>query len=298
MDAGESSKSLSRVSSLLDALLNGRVDRRDVVVALGGGVIGDLAGFVASIVLRGIGLIQIPTSLLAMVDSSVGGKTGINHSRGKNLIGTFYQPPLVVADTETLTTLPEREWRGGWAEIIKHGMIELTATGVPDTALLDQIEGATDAQLRDPHFMTHIVRRNVTIKSAVVQADERESGLRRILNYGHTLGHAMEASGYQYHHGEAIALGMRAAMDLAVQLERSNDAVRARQNALLDRIGLPRKFDGVLSDVLDRLGSDKKAVNGKLTWILPGDRAGHVDIVTQVPTELVERAAVAVGARR
>jgi 3-dehydroquinate synthase len=218
--AGEASKSLDQTGKLLDQLLNGRIDRRDVVVALGGGVVGDLAGFVAAIVLRGVGLVQIPTSLLAMVDSSVGGKTGIDHPRGKNLIGAFYQPQLVIADPTVLTTLPEREWRAGWAEIIKHGMIEATATGVEELRLLPRIEHASDADLRDVDFMAAIVADNVRIKRAVVQGDEREAGLRRVLNYGHTLGHAMEASNYRYIHGEAIALGMRAAIALAVRLGR------------------------------------------------------------------------------
>ena len=295
--AGESSKSLDCVSDLLDQLLDQRIDRRDIVVALGGGVIGDLAGFVASIALRGVGLVQVPTSLLAMVDSSVGGKTGINHARGKNLIGAFYQPQLVLADPQVLETLPERELRGGWGEIIKHSMIEVTATGQPETNLLTRIESASDEQLLDVTFLADIVQRNVLIKSMVVQADERESGIRRVLNYGHTLGHAMEAAGYQYHHGEAIALGMRAAADIAIRVGRSTGEVAQRQNSLLDRLGLPSRFDGDLRDVMDRLMSDKKAVHGQLTWILPTPDAGSVDIVTDVPSFEVEAAAVAIGAQ-
>jgi 3-dehydroquinate synthase len=295
--AGEASKSLAQTGSLLDQLLNGRIDRRDVVVALGGGVVGDLAGLVAAIVLRGVGLVQIPTSLLAMVDSSVGGKTGIDHPRGKNLIGAFYQPQLVIADPTVLTTLPDREWRAGWAEIIKHGMIESTATGVEELRLLPRIESASDADLRDVDFMAAIVADNVRIKRAVVQGDEREAGLRRVLNYGHTLGHAMEASNYRYIHGEAIALGMRAAIALAIRLGRSNDEIATRQNALLDRLGLPSKFDGELSDVMDHIWSDKKAVSGVLTWILPGDHAGFVDVVDDVPLADVEAVARAIGAR-
>jgi shikimate kinase / 3-dehydroquinate synthase len=295
--AGESSKSVAQTTELLDRLLHGRIDRHDVVIALGGGVVGDLAGFVASIVLRGVGLVQIPTSLLAMVDSSVGGKTGIDHVRGKNLIGAFYQPQLVVADPAVLETLPEREWRAGWAEIIKHAMIEMTATGSRRADLLSMIEAADDQALHDLSFMAELITRNVHIKRAVVQGDERESGLRRVLNYGHTLGHAMEASGYTYIHGEAIGLGMRAAVDLAIRLGRSSDAVAERQNAVLDRIGLPRKFEGELSTVMDRIWSDKKAVNGILTWVLPGWEAGRVDIVNDAPLDEVEAAARAIGAR-
>ncbi len=295
--AGEASKSLDQTGKLLDQLLNGRIDRRDVVVALGGGVVGDLAGFVAAIVLRGVGLVQIPTSLLAMVDSSVGGKTGIDHPRGKNLIGAFYQPQLVIADPTALTTLPEREWRAGWAEIIKHGMIEATATGVDELRLLPRIEHASDADLRDVDFMAAIVADNVRIKRAVVQGDEREAGLRRVLNYGHTLGHAMEASNYRYIHGEAIALGMRAAIALAVRLGRSHEEIATRQNAVLDRLGLPNRFDGELSEVMDHIWSDKKAVSGVLTWILPGDRAGIVEVVNDVPLDEVEFVARLMGAR-
>lgn len=295
--AGEASKSLEQTGKLLDGLLNGRIDRRDVVVALGGGVVGDLAGFVAAIVLRGVGLVQIPTSLLAMVDSSVGGKTGIDHARGKNLIGAFYQPQLVIADPTVLTTLPEREWHAGWAEIIKHGMIEATATGVEELRLLPRIESASDADLRNVDFMAAIVADNVRIKRSVVQGDERESGLRRILNYGHTLGHAMEATNYRYIHGEAIALGMRAAMALAVRLGRSNEEIETRQNAVLDQLRLPSQFDGNLAEVMDHIWSDKKAVSGVLTWILPGDRAGIVDIVNDVPLPEVEAVARLMGAR-
>lgn len=296
--AGESSKSLSRVSDLTDALLDSRIDRRDVVLALGGGVVGDLVGFVASIVLRGVGLVQVPTSLLAMVDSSVGGKTGVNHARGKNLIGTFYQPQIVIADPLVLDTLPEREVRGGWGEIVKHAMIESTAVGRPGVPLLEEIEQATDQQLRDPNFMAGVIRRNVLIKKAVVQADEKESGQRRILNYGHTLGHAMEASGYQYHHGEAVALGMRAAIDLAIRVGRSTPDVAQRQNALLDRFSLPARFDGQLGEVMERVASDKKAINGRLTWILPRKEIGYVDVVTDVSSDQVEESALAIGTRR
>ena len=294
--AGEPSKSMVQTSELLDCLLNRHIDRRDVVIALGGGVVGDLAGFVASIVLRGVGLVQIPTSLLAMVDSSVGGKTGIDHARGKNLIGAFYQPQLVIADPAVLETLPEREWRAGWAEIIKHAMIEMTATGSGSAELLAMIEAADDKSLHDVTFMAELIAKNVHIKRSVVQGDERESGSRRVLNYGHTLGHAMEASGYNYIHGEAIALGMRAATDLAIRLGRSSNAVAARQNETLDRLGLPQKFHGALSTVMDHIWSDKKSVNGVLTWILPGVECGRVDIVSNVPLSEVEAAARAIGA--
>ncbi|CCF82937.1 3-dehydroquinate synthase [Nitrolancea hollandica] len=289
--AGESSKSLREVENLLDWLIGGRVDRRDIVVALGGGVIGDLAGFVAAIVLRGIGLIQVPTSLLAMVDSSVGGKTGVNHRLGKNLIGSFYQPQLVVADPELLQTLPKRELRAGWAEIIKHGMIERSAAGADRPALLERLESLPDdlASL-DPATLGEIVAHNIRLKAAVVREDEREAGLRRLLNYGHTLGHAMEAAGYRYLHGEAIALGLRAAARLGERLGYCKPDLVARQAALLDRAGLPQTFTGELSLVMDRMAWDKKAVHGTLTWVLPVE-PGLVEITRDVPVD--EAAAVA-----
>ncbi len=289
--AGESSKSLREVENLLDWLIGGRVDRRDIVVALGGGVIGDLAGFAAAIVLRGIGLIQVPTSLLAMVDSSVGGKTGVNHRLGKNLIGSFYQPQLVVADPELLQTLPKRELRAGWAEIIKHGMIERSATGADSPALLERLESLpNDLASLDPATLGGIVAHNIRLKAAVVREDEREAGLRRLLNYGHTLGHAMEAAGYRYLHGEAIALGLRAAARLGERLGYCEAKLVARQAALLDRAGLPQAFTGELSLVMDRMAWDKKAVHGTLTWVLPVG-AGLVEITRDVPID--EAAAVA-----
>lgn len=289
--AGESSKSLREVENLLDWLIGGRVDRRDLVVALGGGVIGDLGGFVAATVLRGIGLIQVPTSLLAMIDSSVGGKTGVNHRLGKNLIGSFYQPQLVIADPELRQTLPERELRAGWAEIIKHGMIERSATGTSEPALLRRLESLPgDLASLDPETLGGIVAHNIRLKAAVVRQDEREAGLRRLLNYGHTLGHAMEAAGYRYLHGEAIALGLRAAARLAERLGYCGPELVARQAALLDRAGLPDTFTGELSLVMDRMAWDKKAVHGALTWILPVG-PGLVEITRDVPID--EAAAVA-----
>ncbi|MBX6341769.1 MAG: 3-dehydroquinate synthase, partial [Thermomicrobiaceae bacterium] len=295
--AGEASKSLGTVGDLLDWLIGERIDRRDVVVALGGGVVGDLAGFVASIVLRGVGLVQVPTSLLAMVDSSVGGKTGVNHPLGKNLIGTFYQPPIVAVDPSLLETLPERELRAGWAEIVKHAMIERTATGSPETALLDRLEALPGDPLRlEPGDLAWIVERNIQLKAAVVRRDEREAGPRRLLNYGHTLGHAMEAAGYRYLHGEAVALGMRAAARIALRLSRCERDLVERQDALLDRLGLPARFDGDLSTVVERLSRDKKAVHGTLTWILPVGR-GEVEIVRDVPLDVAVAVARDLGAR-
>jgi len=295
--AGEGSKALAQVSDLLDWLLGGGIERGDMVVALGGGVVGDLAGFVAAIVLRGVGLVQLPTSLLAMVDSSVGGKTGVNHALGKNLIGAFYQPPLVVADPHVLRTLPPRDLRNGWAEIVKHAMIECTATGASEPILLPWLERRNPVGgLGEPDELAALIAHNIRLKAAVVRADERESGLRRILNYGHTLGHAFEAAGYRYLHGEAVALGMRAAARLAHRLGLCDADLVARQDALLDRLDLPRTFDGEWETVRTHLLHDKKVVQGTLTWILP-EGPGRVVVRRDVPLEAVEAVAREIGAR-
>ena len=214
---GEGSKSLATAGELYDWLLGGGVERGDVIVALGGGVVGDLAGFVAATVLRGIGLVQVPTSLLAAVDSSVGGKTGINHAAGKNLIGAFLQPPLVIVDTALLRTMPARELRSGWAEVVKHAVIQRSTPGGERGDLAEVLarNAARLSQLEEP-ATSYVVWRNIALKAAVVAADERETGIRAFLNFGHTLGHAIEAADYQLLHGEAVALGMRAASELGV----------------------------------------------------------------------------------
>jgi shikimate kinase / 3-dehydroquinate synthase len=296
VDPGESSKSLRAVEQVLDWMIRGRVNRRDILVALGGGVVGDLAGFAASIVLRGINLVQIPTSLLAMVDSSVGGKTGVNHELGKNLIGAFYQPQLVIADTELLETLPPRELCAGWAEVIKHGMIERSATGAATAGLLEALEslGENPCSL-SAEALARVVAWNIDIKAEVVRQDERESGLRWLLNYGHTLGHAMEAAEYRYIHGEAVALGLRAAARLGRRLGQCDDLLVERQDALLDSAGLPKRFEGDLDVVLERMGRDKKAVNNRLTWILPA-APGTVSVRQDVPMDLVVQVAREIGA--
>lgn len=295
--AGESSKSLAQVEELLTWLLAGRIDRRDVVVAVGGGVVGDLAGFVASVVLRGVGLVQMPTSLLAMVDSSVGGKTGVNNAFGKNLIGSFYQPQLVLADPTFIRTLPERDLRSGWAEIIKHAMIERSATGVKSAVLLGRLEAIVSSdELRDPAVLSEVVAHNVRLKASVVQQDERESGLRRLLNYGHTLGHAMEADGYRYQHGEAIALGMRAVARISHRMGLVDADFVRRQDALIDAFGLPNRFEGSLEGVISRLAHDKKAVHGTITWILPASEVGVVQISRDVPLDLVRSVTAELGA--
>ncbi len=266
---GESSKSLAGAGTLFDRMLEDRIERSDLVLALGGGVVGDLAGFVAATVLRGVGFVQMPTSLLAMVDSSVGGKTGINHPAGKNLIGAFYQPPLVLIDPDLLQTLPPRELRQGWAEVIKHSLIQ-PSTPYGDAADLEDFLIRNHRQLtglRNP-AITYALRRNVELKSRVVEADERESGIRAYLNFGHTAGHAIEASDYRHMHGEAISIGMHAASRLSalegrVSQERVESVVE-----LLERYDLPVRGAFDPDRVIELIGSDKKRIGGRTSWVL------------------------------
>ena len=270
---GEPSKSLSAFETLANDILDSRIDRKTTVIALGGGVVGDLAGFAAASLLRGLDFIQIPTSLLAMVDSSVGGKTGINARAGKNLIGAFHQPRLVLIDTATLVDLPMRELRCGYAELVKHAFIR-------DAALFDWLDGCVSQLLeeRDLALLGDAIDRSVRIKAAVVAEDETEtSGVRALLNFGHTFGHAYEAiAGYDGRllHGEAVALGMVRAFDLSARLKRSNGADLARAVDHLARAGLPTDpaacpagpFDA--DEVIERMGHDKKAEAGKLNFVL------------------------------
>jgi 3-dehydroquinate synthase len=267
-----------------------------VVIALGGGVVGDLAGFVAATVLRGVGLVQVPTSLLACVDSSVGGKTGIDHLAGKNLIGAFYQPPLVVVDPSLLRTLPPRELTSGWAEIVKHALIQPSTPGGESADLLSFLERNADhlLALEEP-ATSYLIRRNVALKAAVVEADEREQGIRAYLNFGHTLGHAIEAAGYTLLHGEAIAIGMRAAARLGIAMGTFDEAGLQRLDALLDRYGLPATTDADPDRVLSLIGSDKKRAAGRQRWVLPLS-AGGVTIRDDVPEAMVREALLGVTA--
>lgn len=289
--SGEDAKSLAGLTALYDWMLGNGVQRQDVLVALGGGKVGDLAGFAAATVLRGIGLVQLPTTLLSMVDSSIGGKTGINHPAGKNLIGAFYQPPRVLIDPELLRTLPERELTSGWAEVIKHGEIQASTPGGERGHLRSVLVQNRPAlqRLEDP-LLAWVIRQNLTIKAAVVTEDEREAGLRAILNYGHTLGHAIEASGYRYLHGEAIAVGLVGAVRLAANLGRIDACEVARVEETVHAYGLPTRADADLEDVLRRIGSDKKKTGGKQQWVL-ANRQGGVDIETDVPPDAIEAAA-------
>jgi 3-dehydroquinate synthetase len=275
-------------------MTDGGVTRRDLVVALGGGVVGDLAGFVASVCLRGLSLVQAPTSLLAMVDSSVGGKTGVNLPAGKNLVGAFYQPGLVVIDPALLDTLPRAEYRSGMAEVVKHALIQ-PSTPLGGRDLLDDLSGIR----LDPiptGMIERVLARNVAIKHSVVRADERESGLRMILNFGHTAGHAIEADGYRYRHGEAVGLGMIVACRIAEALGRVDGDLVDRVARLVQTAGLPTTLDGSTDPIIERLGHDKKNVDGSLHWILP-DARGMVSPVTGVPEDVVRAALIATGSR-
>jgi 3-dehydroquinate synthase len=295
---GEGSKSLATAGDLYDWLLQGGVERGDVIVALGGGVVGDLAGFVAATVLRGIGLVQAPTSLLAAVDSSVGGKTGINHPAGKNLIGAFLQPPLVIVDTALLRTMPPRECRSGWAEVVKHAVIQRSTPGGErgDLAVVLSRNAARLSEL-EALVTSYVVWRNIALKAAVVAADERETGIRAMLNFGHTLGHAIEAADYRLLHGEAVALGMRAASELGVLCGTCGRPEAEGIGRLIDRFDLPACAQLDEARVMTRLGSDKKRVAGRQRYVLPID-GGGVIIRDDVADEAVRKALATVNAAK
>lgn len=290
LPGGEAHKNLDTVRLLYDALLDTHLERKSPVIALGGGVVGDTVGFAASTYLRGVPFVQCPTTLLAMVDAAVGGKVGVNLPQGKNLVGSFYQPCLVVADTHTLTTLPTRELRCGLAECVKHAVIR-------DENLFDWIEENLDAILSlQPDTLVDLVRRNVEIKAAVVMTDEKEAGRRAHLNFGHTFAHAIEATcGYGtadgYHHGEAVSLGMVAAASLAAQTGRCEPSVPEKLTRLLDRIGLPTRSDKLVptDTLLESMRLDKKVADGRLRLVLP-DRMGAVSIVDSTPDTAVAAA--------
>jgi 3-dehydroquinate synthase len=266
--AGEASKSLDCAADLFDALVKIRADRHTAVVALGGGVVGDLAGFVAATYARGLPLLMVPTSLLAQVDSSVGGKVGVNHPRAKNIIGAFHQPVGVWIDTETLGTLPPRELRCGLAEVVKHGMIL-------DAAYFHDVDRNASAILdREPSALRRIVSQSCRIKADVVTRDEREeTGLRAVLNFGHTIGHAIEAvAGYggEFRHGEAVAVGMVAESRLAERLGWLTAEVTQRLVNLLERLGLPTSAPGLdPAALLDAMSRDKKNRQGSIRFVLP-----------------------------
>jgi shikimate kinase/3-dehydroquinate synthase len=307
--AGEASKSLAAANDLYGSLARMGADRKTAIIALGGGVVGDLAGFVAATYLRGVPLVQIPTTLLAMVDSSVGGKTAVDLSAGKNLVGAFYQPHLVLIDSACLATLPPRELRSGWGEIVKHALIEGSVPGVIAPSLVHTLRDRAVALLAgDPLPLTSVIARNVALKLAVVRGDEREeTGLRAMLNTGHTAGHAIEAAALTQVadgatpllHGEAVALGLRAEAALAAMLDRCDADVPAGYGALLDAFGLPRRAADLgvsleLDRVLPYIARDKKTVGGRTTWLLPSGEAAAATVAPcrDVP-EIAVREAIA-----
>jgi 3-dehydroquinate synthase len=280
---GEDHKDWATLNSVFDALIAQRCDRQTTIFALGGGVIGDLAGFAAATYQRGVPFIQVPTTLLAQVDSSVGGKTAINHPRGKNMIGAFYQPLAVLADMDTLVTLPERELRAGLAEVVKHGAIR-------DADFFAWLEASADRlSARDPDALAHAVKRSVEIKAEVVALDEREADVRALLNFGHTFGHAIEAGmGYgAWLHGEGVAAGMVMAADLSVRMGLLDAPASARLKALLARLGLPVAGPALSADrYLELMSIDKKVQAGRIRFVLL-QQLGAATLASDVPPPLL-----------
>ncbi|HCS52067.1 3-dehydroquinate synthase [Rubinisphaera sp.] len=285
--AGESSKSLAMANQIYDQLVEMQADRQTVVIAVGGGVVGDLAGFVAATYNRGLPFVQVPTTLLADVDSSVGGKVGINHAKGKNLIGAFHQPLGVFIDTSSFNTLPDRDYRSGLAEVVKYGVIL-------DANLFETLENNIEAiNSRDPEILIELVKRSCQLKADVVEQDEYErSGLRAILNYGHTFAHAYEAlCGYgELMHGEAVSIGMIDASRLAEKLGMIGEDVTERQIQLLSKLGLPTDLPQPVNfthdDIISRMKIDKKTVAGQLRFVLPR-KLGQVEVVKGIDEQLV-----------
>lgn len=281
---GEDQKTLETACALYDACFDYKLDRNSLIVALGGGVVGDISGFVASTFMRGIPFIQVPTSLLAQVDSSIGGKVAVNHPRGKNMIGSFYQPKAVFADTDTLSTLPAGELVAGLVEVIKYGVIrDAEFFGYIEKNLSDILQLDHDALLR-------IIAVSCQIKANVVEEDEKETYLRAILNYGHTIGHAIEAlTDYKkYRHGEAVALGMLYATRIAIEMGLADNTVFDRQFSLIKKLGLPLHTGLKPELIIKSLYTDKKVISGKLRFILPV-RIGEVIISDQVTEDILYR---------
>ena len=289
LEPGERNKRLVQVETLADRMYAAGADRAACVVAFGGGIAGDIGGFLAAVYMRGVDVIQVPTTLLAQVDASIGGKTGVNLAEGKNLVGSFHQPRLVLIDPETLATLPEREYRAGLYEVIKTGIIW-------SRDLFDLLEGRrADVLARDPGVLETIITESVAIKAEVVGRDEREGDLRRILNYGHTLGHALEAE-TEYRrllHGEAVAYGMIAAAHLAEATGMLALEDRERIEHLVLEYGPIPSLEGVaVARLVERLGGDKKTIGGRVHFVLPTE-IGTVKVVSDVDSSLIREAAEA-----
>ncbi|TCS93391.1 3-dehydroquinate synthase [Hazenella coriacea] len=282
--AGEKKKNLQQVEELIEQCYHWGLDRQSVIVALGGGVVGDLAGFVAATYMRGISFVQLPTTLLAH-DSSVGGKVGVNHRLGKNMIGAFHQPLMVVFDVDTLTTLPRRQLISGYAEVIKHGLIW-------DRTFVQWLAMRAEPLLSlDRASVIEAIERGCQVKATVVAQDEKELGIRAVLNYGHTIGHALEAISFyqQYTHGEAIAIGMAGAARLSRQVLGAHASLVEQTEALLRSFQLPTRFeqDWDETEFIQRMTQDKKARGGKLTFIL-SKQLGNVEIVRDVDAVMVK----------
>lgn len=284
--AGEQHKHLGSIQAIYDTALAHRLERSSTFIALGGGVVGDMTGFAAATWLRGVNFVQVPTSLLAMVDAAIGGKTGVNHPEGKNLIGAFYQPKLVLIDPAVLKTLPTREFRAGMAEVIKYGVIWSPPLfeALEASETLDERASLSDA------LLSLILQESCGAKAAVVSQDEKEAGLRAILNYGHTLGHGVESlMHYQgVNHGEAVAIGMVAAGALAVALGLWTTAEQGRQVALIEKAGLPTRLPPGLEieTLLEALKKDKKVQENRVRFVLP-EAIGRVRVTDAVPSEVI-----------
>jgi 3-dehydroquinate synthase len=285
MNDGEPAKRLETVEKLAEQMVQAGADRKTLLVAFGGGVVGDCVGFLGSIFMRGVPVVQIPTTVLAQVDASIGGKTGVNLSAGKNLIGTFHQPRAVLVDPAILETLDQREFRAGLFESLKCGVIR-------DRALFDFMTRHPEKILaQDRKALERVIVDSVRVKAGVVAADERESGLRRILNFGHTIGHALEAAtGYtQLLHGEAVALGMLAATAIARDAAFCKPATAEQIISGIEAYGRPHQASARPDEVMALLKSDKKSVAGKVHWVLP-ERLGKVVISSEVPETIVKNA--------
>jgi 3-dehydroquinate synthase len=282
--ASERSKSMSQLQAVLAFLERQKIDRGGCVIAVGGGTVGDLAGFAAAIWQRGVRLVAVPTTLLAMVDSSIGGKTGVNGRRSKNAVGAFWQPSAVVSDLSTIETLPTPSYRDAFAEVVKYAV-------AMDRGLFDLLQRNSPRLLeRDPAMLERVVFRCVAAKALVVAKDERDRGPRAILNYGHTAGHALEAAtGFRVTHGRAIAFGMRVAARIALATDLCSKRLVESQDSLLEAFGLPDRPPHVdARRVLAAITLDKKARRGKVAWVMPR-RVGHAEIGHAVPGPVVRR---------
>lgn len=283
---GEEYKSLASAQKLYDIAFDSVLDRKCAVVALGGGVVGDLAGFVAATYMRGIPFIQVPTTLLAQVDSSVGGKVAVNHPRGKNIIGAFYQPKIVYTDTATLRTLPEQEFLAGMAEVIKYGVIK------DNSFFAFLTDNYAKIRCLDGSAVTKIIKTSCTIKAWVVERDEKEENLRAILNYGHTFGHAYEAlTGYRkYLHGEALAIGMISAALLAEKLGLIDATETLRIKNIIGKYDLPMDYGSLnIEEIIGKMYHDKKVAGGRINFVLP-ESIGQVGIYNQVAENIIREA--------